>query len=414
MNAIIKILNSNLYAMSLYARQIAGTVVLLFIARYLSVYDYGLFSSYKTIAGFILILANLGYNEYILVSSQKVVKDVQLKIGFFIVNAIFLLLFITLGSLFFELESNKIFILVLLRTFFDATFFAIMLPFYQASNKFKLIANINFFYSIVTILIALCAFIFHLSLVQFLYLSIGLGLFNFIQCSIYAKINYFLSIKYFKKLFLKIDKTIFSYAGCTIGWIIYNQLPALYISFFINKELAALYFAAYTISSILFLLLGAQVQKMVPELINSTVMQARQIIRKNLIFIMSLNAIILLFFAIFGKFLLKLIYSKPYYIEAYPLLLLLTFANLVIAFASTHSSYITATGNQHYKVKIQFTGVIVSMLALYIFKNFGIYTPVIAYVLSAIAICISFYRKTIILLKQQEQLENIKETTCNN
>ena len=45
-NSIIK---NNLYAFSLYARQAAGTLVLFIIARYLSVYDYGVFTSYKAI-----------------------------------------------------------------------------------------------------------------------------------------------------------------------------------------------------------------------------------------------------------------------------------------------------------------------------------------------------------------------------
>ena len=71
---IKKILNSQLYAFSLYIRQIAGTIILFIIARYLSVYDYGLFSSYKNIATFCLMFANLGFADYILVSSKANTK----------------------------------------------------------------------------------------------------------------------------------------------------------------------------------------------------------------------------------------------------------------------------------------------------------------------------------------------------
>ena len=84
------ILNSQLYAISLYARQIAGTFILFVIAHYLSVYDYGLFSSYKNIAMFALLFANLGYSDYILVSSKANVKEVKLKISLFLFNAIVL------------------------------------------------------------------------------------------------------------------------------------------------------------------------------------------------------------------------------------------------------------------------------------------------------------------------------------
>ena len=78
LRAIIqKILKNNFYAISLYARQIAGTLVLFLIARYLTVYDYGLFSSYKNIATFILMFANMGFNEYILVSTKANVNNVR-------------------------------------------------------------------------------------------------------------------------------------------------------------------------------------------------------------------------------------------------------------------------------------------------------------------------------------------------
>ena len=80
LRAIIqKILKNNFYAISLYARQIAGTLVLFLIARYLTVYDYGLFTSYKTLSVLILVLANMGYESYILVSSQNNVVKVMVK-----------------------------------------------------------------------------------------------------------------------------------------------------------------------------------------------------------------------------------------------------------------------------------------------------------------------------------------------
>ena len=82
---IQSILNNQLYAISLYARQISETLVLFIIARYLSVYDFGLFSSYKNIAIFCFMFANLGFADYILVSSQANVKEVKLKISLMVV-----------------------------------------------------------------------------------------------------------------------------------------------------------------------------------------------------------------------------------------------------------------------------------------------------------------------------------------
>ena len=113
------ILNSQLYAISLYARQIAGTFILFVIAHYLSVYDYGLFSSYKNIAMFALLFANLGYSDYILVSSKANVKEVKLKISLFLFNAIVLSILVAILSCCFKLENHFLFFLVILRTFFD-------------------------------------------------------------------------------------------------------------------------------------------------------------------------------------------------------------------------------------------------------------------------------------------------------
>ena len=127
MLSILKhILKNNFYAISLYARQIAGTLVLFLIARYLTVYDYGLFSSYKNIATFILMFANMGFNEYILVSTKANVNNVRLKISLFMLNAIFIAIMCDICSLFFKIDNHLLFILIVLRTFFDGTFFGLV------------------------------------------------------------------------------------------------------------------------------------------------------------------------------------------------------------------------------------------------------------------------------------------------
>ena len=112
---LVKILKDQFYPISLYSRQIAGTLVLFLIAHYLSVYEYGLFTSYKSIATFCLMFANLGFNEYIVVSAQNIVKNAQLKIAFFVLNAIFLTILIAFGSEFANFETRLLFILVLIR-----------------------------------------------------------------------------------------------------------------------------------------------------------------------------------------------------------------------------------------------------------------------------------------------------------
>lgn len=399
-NKIKIILSQSLYPLSLYLRHISGTVVLLFLARYLSVYDYGLFSSYKSIATFCLMFANLSFADYILVSSKKNVKEVRLKIGLFIINAFLLMLLIEFCSLFTNIEIKVIFLLVLLRQFFDVTFFALAFPYFQAANKFNIISYINIFYSIAMICITLICYVNKISLYWFLLLNITLGIINFVQVSCFANIKYITSIFHIKRIVKKLDRTIFDYAGVTLCSYLYNQLPALFVSVFLSKEIAALYFAAYTFSLIISLLIGAQVQKIVPEMIGATQNKILSIISSNIKFLMTINSLIFVFFVIYGKDLLKLIYKNEYYKEAYPMLLVLTISNISIALAGIYGAYLTASGNQKLKVKMQSYAIIITVITLVITFKFEIYAAILAYFLSAGYIGIAYMQKTKQLLKE--------------
>lgn len=397
---ILNIFKQNTYTISLYSRQIAGTLVLFIIARYLSVYDYGIFSSYKAIATFTLTLACLGYNEYILVSSQNNVQKVSQKITLFMTNAIIIVLIASIVSIFTPLEKHLIFLLVLLRTFFDTTFFNLVLPFFQAARKFNIISLINFLYSLCTIIITIICFIYKLSLLKFLILSCSIGLLNFIQCSIYTKTNYIQLLMKPLHYFKQVDKSILSYIGVIVAFLLYSQIPALFVSLYTNKEESALYFASYTIASIIGLLITAQNQKIVPEMIKSTKEKAIELIKYNFKFVMTINFIIFIVFLFFGKQLLSLIYGQTYYSNGYFLLLFFTISNISLALANIYGAYITATGYQHLKIKYQIKAIIISILTIIILNKIGIYSAALAYFLSAGYIGIAYMNKTKQLLKK--------------
>ena len=408
LNTIKKIINSQLYAISLYARQISGTVVLLLVVRFLSVYEYGLFASYYRIAGFCLLITNLGYAEYILISSNKQVKNVQLKIGLFTILAIIVTLSVLFVSKFLPFESWIIFALVLIRLFFDGTFFGLMLPYYQASEKFNLISYINIFYSVMTILFALICYIFHYNLIVFLLMGVGLGVFNFIQCSYYAKINYPLVLKHMKELICQTDKSILTYAGSSLVFFIYNGIPSLYVATFIDKEKAALFFSAFAISNIITILMSAQYQKMIPEMMNVSTEKIKQVIKNNLIFLMGIDLLLLLIFIFIGKFILLILYSKPYYMNALPYLILLTLGNMAISFASVYGAYMTASGHQDVKLKTMTYAACITTLAIICCHKLGLYAAIIAYVLSASFMGIVYcYLGTKILNKDKAGETNI-------
>ena len=389
----------NLYPISLYARQIAGSLILFIIARYLSVYDFGLFSSYKNVAIFCFMFANLDYHNYILVSSKANVKEVQLKISLFLLNAISIGIMIALVSTFFHLDSHILFILVVIRTFFDGTFFSLILPYFQATKTFNTIAKINIIYAVCISTIAIISYIFKLSLYKFLLLNICLGLINFIQCSYFAKINYLLVFNHIKRFCKMLDKSIWAYIGVSIASFLYSQLSSLYVSTFLAKEQAALYFSAFTIASVVGILIAAQVQKMMPDLINNSIENIKLILKKNLKIMLFITGGLFLFMLLFGKLILLLLYGQSYYGNAYPILLILMFGNICVAEAAVYGAYITASGNQKRKIPMQLEATSLTVLGLIILHKFGIYGAAISFLFAAIYISYRYTTFTIKLIK---------------
>ncbi|MBR6126974.1 hypothetical protein IKQ21_04740 [bacterium] len=389
-NLIKNIIKDQYYAISLYSRQICGTLVLFIIAHYLSVHDYGLFTSYKNIAIFCLMFANMEFANYILVSSKAHVKEVQLKISLFMLNAIFVLFLVIILSMICRLESHLLFILVVIRTFFDGIFFALILPYFQATRKFNTIANINIFYSLGIATIAIVAYILKLSLTKFLILNIILGLINFIQCSYYVKINYLLVVNYFKRFLEKLDRSILGFIGSTLTDYLYAQTSSLYVAIFLTKEEAALYFAAFTIANIPALISAAQLQKMLPELINAKYIKTKECLIKNLKFIFSITGAILFFIILFGKFVLKLFYGQSYYENASLILIIYFIANMLIINGAVFGVHITANGYQNKKVQMKLETACITILSLFILHTFGIYGAIYSLLIASIYVSIRF------------------------
>ena len=379
---IIKALSKQyLYTISLYFRRIAGAFSVFFIARYLSVYDYGLYASYVNIANYLLLFANLGFNEYILVSSQNNVTKVRIKQAIFIIFGILLCIVFSLTSYFIKIENHTIFLLILYKTFFDGAFFALALPYFQAAKKFNQIAIINIFYSIGIIIIAISALILKLSLIKFLILCIILGLTNFIQCSLGTKINYISIIKKPIIILKMVDKNILPYSFVTLMMVTRDQLPSLSVSILMSKEQAALYFAAFNIASISSLFATAQLQQIMPTMIKATSTLLINIMKKSALIIFYINLGIIIFLAIFGKQILVLLYGKEFYANSYILLLLISAIMMISGVSGILGYFITARGFQKFKLKCQIEFIILSIISISIFFKYGIYALVCVFVL---------------------------------
>ena len=213
-----------------------------------------------------------------------------------------------------------------------------------------------------------------------------------------------------KRFCKMLDKGIFAYVGSTIANVLYSQISSLYVATYLLKEQAALYFSALTISSIIWLLVNAQAQKMLPELINTSIYEIKTIIKRDLIFILSITGGVFIFMVLFGKILLQLLYGKIYYVEAYPILLILMFGNICVSEAGVFGVYITASGNQKQKIPMQLEASAITIISLFTLHNSGIYGAAISYLLAAIYTGFRYTTFTLKLIKEQ----NIKENTWNS
>ena len=307
--------------------------------------------------------------------------------------------------MFFKLENHFLFALVVIRTFFDNTFFSLILPYFQASKKFNTIAKINIVYSIFVMLIAVLSFILKLSLVKFLLLNICLGLINFAQCSYFANINYFMVFGHIKRFLQKLDKSIFGYMGSTITDYLYAQTSSLYVAIFVPKEDAALYFASVTICTVVALITIAQAQKMTPELIKCDYENSVKILKSNIKYIMIILLSLLVFMIFAGKYILVLLYGQDYYKNAYGILIIYFIARIFIANGGIFGTYLTAINQQPIKVRMKIETTIITMLGLLILHKFGIYGAAYALLISSIYVSIRYTLCSLKFLKLQKENE---------
>ena len=138
-------------------------------------------------------------------------------------------------------------------------------------------------------------------------------------------------------------------------------------------------------------------------MIKAPVEKVQELIKNNFRLIMSINTLIFTVFAVIGKPLLQIIYGQEYYGNGNWLLLIFTISNINLALANIYGAYITASGNQHLKVKYQTVSILFSILTLLTTSKFGIYSAALAYFLSSAYIGIAYMHKAKQLINNSEK-----------
>lgn len=380
--SIKKHFSSFFYTVSLFLRRLSSALIVFLLARYITVNEFGLYTSFLNIAGILLLITNFGFNEFLLVKSKNNKKDVHDSIHGFILLSILLFLVIIICSLFFNINNKFFLILILVKVFLENQIGIILLTYFQSINDLKFVSITNILYSILIIFAALISNLLKLNLEIFLIINIFIAfLIAFVQLII-IKVNLLAYLKKFLYFLKTLDKSLIYFGFVMITVALYMQTPSLIVSCFLPKDEVAIYFAAYNISSILLLISVSQLQKILPKLISFNITNIGNLIKSNLISISIINLIIIIIFIAFGKQFLLLIYSDSLYLKSYTILLVLSGSNFFQSINGILATLLTARGFQKQKLIFQIEFIIFGLILAFILINkFGAVGAALTYLL---------------------------------
>jgi len=204
-----------------------------------------------------------------------------------------------------------------------------------------------------------------------------------------------------KESFKLVDKSILSFMLINICFLLYSQIQGVFVSTQVPKVLAALYFAANTIAGIIMLLISAQVQKIMPEFIDISPNKALTLLKNEVKKMNIITISTLVFFILFGKTILEILYGQVEYKNAYFILLILSIANIFYGMGKVYITYIMAKNKTNIIWQMQIKAIIISIFTLLLTYKYGIYSAALAYLLSASYIGIAYMQKTKQLLKNK-------------
>lgn len=354
----------------------ANYIFIVVLARAISVYDFGIYSVYANIIGILILVTNFGFSEYLLVNSNnKKLKHNNLNAFIFFSFSLFLMLFS--GLLILNLENTTLAILILFKIFFDTTVYNILLSYFQVEKRLLEITRTNFF--LATLLISASLYFYFNKTGVYALFSTVLAINTIIFSVLFYKTK-FTSISLKKALHFVKEKfsELKFYGISTITVPIYMMSPTVIASFILNPETLAQYQVAFSIANILLLISVSQLQERYSSFLSSqeSIWVLANKIKKTGFRIMIINISVLIFFILFGKYILLLIYNKEEYLAAFPLLITLLVSNVIFMVASVAATLMVVLKMQKEKSKYHlefiFLSIFLGALMTYYYGSFGL------------------------------------------
>ncbi len=365
-----------IYTFSIIARRLSSFLINLMIARIVSIQEFGDYSNYIILSTYFLLLTEMGYSEYILLKSKQN-NNLNFLLTNFISLSFFTFFVITLiSSLFYE---SYLLTLVLGKVYLDIYLNKLLLTHYQYKDHLKQYAYLNIGLSI-SLLLAIAFFWVSPISLEHMLLFIDIILLGFVFI-VLKKTNVkskFINLTKFKQYF---NKEFLYYALSSITVPLYMQLPLVIMTFFVPKDDIAIFFIAYSISSVMLLVSTSINQQYLPKLIHNSEVNFSEYIKPPIILLLLFNLIVILFFIFFGEYFLSELFDKPQYIEANIFIILLMIANLFQSISGLVALYLVSKGLMKKKFFIHIELIIIAFLISFILiNNYSIIGVALSYI----------------------------------
>lgn len=346
------------------------------LARTLPIAVIGTYSAYINVIGVLLLITNFGFSEYVLVNSEnELLRKKKVSIFLQISSMIFLVLLLL--SLLVPLNDVRLAVLVLLKIFLETSIYNILLAYYQAENKIKVMSIANMISGSSVIVISILLYLnnhqiyTYLVYINIIYLAITAALFFKIQ----FRLESILKIR----SFLRTRFSDLKYYGISMITIpVYMMAPTVIGSFLLEPEVLAQYQIAFSIANILLLVSVSLLQEGYAKFLayQNNVLGLTNALKKTGLKIISVNLFFLVLFVVFGEELILLVYKKEEYLEAYYPLLLLLFSNMIFMFASIAAVIMVILKLQKEKAKYHLEFIVISiffgLLLTYLYGVYGL------------------------------------------
>jgi len=372
------------YTISILLRRISNFVLNIFIARLVTLQEFGEYSQFTILVTYLLLITEFGYSEYILVKSKK-----ENNLDFLLTNLtlVSIVTFILIGIILFFFNNSLLLLLVLVKVYLDVYLNKLVLTYYQFEQKLSIYSKINIAYSFVIFSFIFLLQYFNLS-IENIIMSIDL-LLSVTLLFLIVKTNIYIKLFSFTKLFPYINKDFAYYALSSITIPIYMQLPIFIMTFFILKEQIAIFYLSYTISSVMLLISISINQQCLPKLIHNKNRSFYSQIKQPMLLLISFNILAFVIFYFYGEVILTTILNKPEYIESNKYILFLMISNIFQSASGLIALYLISNGFMKQKLRIHIElitiSIVLSLILIPLFKLYGTaYTYILLYIVAFI------------------------------